>query len=143
MRIFKLRILSFISTTAGIGGILAVIIGGSACFGGLAAIGTIKLGKILAPNRPIYQKMILYGGISVWSGFFLGGTCAACAQIGKRLADEESRRIINEEIKTHQQRYPTCSGCKHFHGTEYNGVMFVCGMHPYGVSEDKCPDWEQ
>lgn len=36
-----------------------------------------------------------------------------------------------------------CVGCRHYHGQAYNGVMFVCGMYPYGwEGEEKCPDRE-
>ena len=37
-----------------------------------------------------------------------------------------------------------CAGCKHFHGHSYNGVPFVCGMHPYGIEDgqDRCDDRE-
>lgn len=38
---------------------------------------------------------------------------------------------------------PSCVGCRHYHGQAYNGVMFVCGMYPYGwEGEEKCPDRE-
>lgn len=41
-------------------------------------------------------------------------------------------------------QHPVCVGCRHYHGQEYNGVMLVCGMHPYGVDEgvEHCPDKE-
>lgn len=35
-----------------------------------------------------------------------------------------------------------CQGCQHYHGRMYGGSMLVCGMHPYGVEDDRCPDWE-
>ncbi|MEB3887129.1 hypothetical protein [Lyngbya sp. CCY1209] len=37
---------------------------------------------------------------------------------------------------------PACRGCKNYHGQVYGGNLLVCGMHPYGVEEDSCPDWE-
>jgi hypothetical protein len=37
---------------------------------------------------------------------------------------------------------PACVGCKHYHGQVYNGQIFVCAMHPYGVGSETCPDWE-
>jgi hypothetical protein len=33
-----------------------------------------------------------------------------------------------------------CQGCKHYHGAVYNGVPFVCAMHPYGADGDECGD---
>jgi hypothetical protein len=35
-----------------------------------------------------------------------------------------------------------CQGCKHYHGATYNGVRFVCAMHPYGADGDECGDRE-
>lgn len=38
--------------------------------------------------------------------------------------------------------HPACVGCRHYHGQAYNGVMLVCGMHPYGWESEECPDWQ-
>jgi len=38
--------------------------------------------------------------------------------------------------------HPACVGCRNYHGQTYNGVMFVCGMYPYGWEGEQCPDWE-
>jgi hypothetical protein len=35
-----------------------------------------------------------------------------------------------------------CHGCQHYHGKVYGGNLLVCGMHPYGVETDCCPDWQ-
>jgi hypothetical protein len=35
-----------------------------------------------------------------------------------------------------------CVECKYFHGNIYEGILFVCGIHPYGWSDENCPDWE-
>jgi hypothetical protein len=35
-----------------------------------------------------------------------------------------------------------CDGCNHYHGAVYNGIPFVCAMHPYGVEDDACADFE-
>jgi hypothetical protein len=37
---------------------------------------------------------------------------------------------------------PACIGCQNYHGQVYNGNLLVCGMHPSGWEDDKCPDWE-
>lgn len=41
-----------------------------------------------------------------------------------------------------QDKYSTCIGCRHYHGQAYNGQILVCGMHPYGVEDSFCADWE-
>jgi hypothetical protein len=40
--------------------------------------------------------------------------------------------------------HPACVGCRNYHGYAYNGVPFVCAMHPYGweAGDRSCPDWE-
>ncbi len=40
--------------------------------------------------------------------------------------------------------HPICADCIHFHGQAYNDVAFVCGMHPYGITEGQsdCGDRE-
>lgn len=37
---------------------------------------------------------------------------------------------------------PACAGCRHYHGQMYGGNLLVCGMHPYGWEDEKCPDWQ-
>lgn len=37
---------------------------------------------------------------------------------------------------------PACIGCQNYHGRAYNGNLLVCGIHPYGWTDDSCPDWE-
>lgn len=44
--------------------------------------------------------------------------------------------------KPNLDKNPACIGCKHYHGRVYNGNLLVCGMHPYGWTDDNCPDWE-
>ncbi len=38
---------------------------------------------------------------------------------------------------------PACIGCQNYHGRVYNGNLLVCGIHPYGWTDDNCPDWEE
>lgn len=44
--------------------------------------------------------------------------------------------------KTPLSKANPCSGCKHHHGSTYNGVPFVCAMHPFGPDGEGCPDFE-
>lgn len=41
-------------------------------------------------------------------------------------------------------QHPICKGCRHYHGEAYNGVPFICAMHPYGIVDgaDSCADKE-
>lgn len=56
---------------------------------------------------------------------------------------EESEFVeITTEIPT-QDNYAACVGCRHYHGQAYNGQILVCGMHPYGVEDTHCTDWEE
>ena len=38
--------------------------------------------------------------------------------------------------------HPACRGCQHYHGHVYGGNLLVCAMHPSGVEDETCPDWE-
>ncbi len=40
------------------------------------------------------------------------------------------------------EEHPACIGCQHYHGQVYGGNLLVCGMHPYGVEDENCPDWQ-
>jgi phage-related protein len=55
---------------------------------------------------------------------------------------ERATQPVANTVEPILNEHPVCIGCRHYHGQEYNGVMFVCGMHPYGCQDEKCPDWE-
>ncbi len=57
------------------------------------------------------------------------------------LADEDLESFVTYVHPT-AGRNPACRGCQHYHGQTYNGNLLVCGMHPYGVEDETCPDWE-
>jgi hypothetical protein len=40
------------------------------------------------------------------------------------------------------QRPIACQGCQFYHGKAYGGQRLICGMHPYGVEDEYCADWE-
>ncbi|ACK73476.1 conserved hypothetical protein [Gloeothece citriformis PCC 7424] len=56
--------------------------------------------------------------------------------------NEEADLLINPKLEPNAQQYPACIGCRHYHGRLYGGNLLVCGMHPYGWEDDKCPDWQ-
>lgn len=35
-----------------------------------------------------------------------------------------------------------CRGCKYYHGISYNGVPLICTVHPEGIEDVQCPDWQ-
>ncbi|NJR62595.1 MAG: hypothetical protein HC769_29625 [Cyanobacteria bacterium CRU_2_1] len=51
---------------------------------------------------------------------------------------------VTHTVEPLLNQHPVCVGCRHYHGQAYNGTMFVCAMHPYGVAQDvdHCPDKE-
>ena len=54
-------------------------------------------------------------------------------------------RLQREEDEMYEITYTIeilrlCRICKHHHGQIYGGVELVCAVHPYGYSEDSCPD---
>lgn len=64
------------------------------------------------------------------------------AYLGFEVSVGESVQPVVNTVEPMMNEHPACIGCRHYHGQSYNGVMFVCGMHPSGWEEDQCPDWE-
>ena len=56
---------------------------------------------------------------------------------------EELDFIGIHKEKPNLEKNPACIGCQHYHGHVYSGNLLVCGMHPYGWTDDNCPDWEE
>ncbi|NEO58420.1 MAG: hypothetical protein F6K54_38440 [Okeania sp. SIO3B5] len=47
-----------------------------------------------------------------------------------------------DSVEPTLEKHPACRGCSNYHGQVYGGNLLVCGMHPYGVEGESCPDWE-
>ena len=54
----------------------------------------------------------------------------------------EAAAPVTHTVEPIFNQHPACVGCRHYHGQSYGGTVLVCGMHPYGWEEEKCPDWE-
>ena len=52
------------------------------------------------------------------------------------------RQMNRQTPPARPQRPKVCQGCAFYHGTTYGGQQLICGMHPYGVEDDYCMDWE-
>jgi hypothetical protein len=55
---------------------------------------------------------------------------------------DDSESLLTLHIPPTLQQHPACMGCHHYHGHVYSGNLLVCGMHPYGWTDDHCPDWD-
>jgi hypothetical protein len=64
------------------------------------------------------------------------------AYLGFEIVVEETTQPVSHSIEPFLNDHPACVGCRHYHGQAYGGTMLVCGMHPYGWEEEKCPDWQ-
>lgn len=64
------------------------------------------------------------------------------AYLGFELSVGESVQPMFHTVEPMLNNHAVCVGCRHYHGQAYNGVMLVCGMHPSGWEEEKCPDWQ-
>ena len=60
----------------------------------------------------------------------------------ENLAEDLEFVEITTQIPS-EDNYRACIGCQNYHGQAYNGKILVCAMHPYGVEDNNCPDWEQ
>ncbi|MBR8836367.1 MAG: hypothetical protein DSM106950_20680 [Stigonema ocellatum SAG 48.90 = DSM 106950] len=152
MKFSKSEIITILTASAGMSGAIAATIGGASCLIGLTGVGTIELGKFIQPHRAIFQKMAFYGGASVGAGLFLSTSGVAIAKrcCFQQIARHMSRRKAAEELMPPQESVveylfkPTaCQECKYFHGINYNGIPLICAIHPHGVNNEDCPDWEE
>jgi hypothetical protein len=50
--------------------------------------------------------------------------------------------FIGGYVEPTAEQHPACRGCQNYHGEIHGGNLLVCGMHPYGVEDETCPDWE-
>lgn len=118
---------------------------------GRTALGSICAGLTLfiavrSPNHAVQTTASIIG-----SGL-LGYTATTLVLDYKRrhksrVADAEAYleflREINQERRLDRPSMPeTCRGCRHYHGQVYGGNLLVCAMHPYGIEEEVCSDWE-
>ena len=55
---------------------------------------------------------------------------------------EEVTAPVTHTVNPWLQNHPACIGCRNYHGNTYGDEMLVCGIHPYGPGEERCPDWE-
>ncbi|HEY9625220.1 MAG TPA: hypothetical protein V6C78_33160 [Crinalium sp.] len=63
---------------------------------------------------------------------------------GIESAFTQASQPVSQTVEPILNHHPVCTGCRHYHGQSYNGVMFICAMHPYGMEDgiDSCPDKE-
>lgn len=66
------------------------------------------------------------------------------ALLGLEETIDQAVEPVTHTVEPWLNQHPVCVGCRHYHGQSYNGVMFVCAMHPYGMEQDveTCPDKE-
>lgn len=64
------------------------------------------------------------------------------AYLGFEIAVEETTQPFARTVEPMLNDHAVCVGCRNYHGQAYNGVMLVCGMHPSGWEDEKCPDWQ-
>ncbi|MCU0525817.1 MAG: hypothetical protein MUF72_13425 [Elainella sp. Prado103] len=118
---------------------------GKTVLGGICT-GIALLVAVRAPNQSI-QVTATVVAASLLSYTTTSYLLECKRQHKTRLADAEAYldflRQINQDRLTEVVSIPeTCQGCCHYHGQVYGGNRLICAMHPYGVEEDRCPDWE-
>jgi hypothetical protein len=64
------------------------------------------------------------------------------AYLGFEIAVEERTQPFTHTVEPMLNDHSACIGCRNYHGQAYNGIMLVCGMHPSGWDDEKCPDWQ-
>lgn len=140
MKLSKSDIIDIFTVSCGVAGSLAVIIGTATYTSGLVGMGTIYLGKILDHQRPALHKMMVYGSTWVGTGLFATGLAMSVARSAAQRSARE--QIFTDDEIAFLKKINQCNSCKYFHGVNYNGVDFICAIHPHGVDGGSCPDWE-
>jgi len=64
------------------------------------------------------------------------------AYLGFEVTLENTIQPIAHTVDPLLNNHAACVGCRNYHGQAYGGNLLVCGMHPYGWEDEKCPDWE-
>jgi len=64
------------------------------------------------------------------------------AYLGFEVTIENTIQPIAHTVDPLLNNHPACVGCRNYHGQAYGGNLLVCGLHPYGWEDEKCPDWE-
>jgi hypothetical protein len=53
-----------------------------------------------------------------------------------RQMNRDQRLLLENQVPI------ACQGCRHYHGRSYGGERLICAMHPYGVEQETCADWQ-
>ncbi|NEQ35557.1 MAG: hypothetical protein F6K40_04275 [Okeania sp. SIO3I5] len=56
--------------------------------------------------------------------------------------EEDIDYYLVDRVEPTLEKHPACRGCINYHGQVYGGNLLVCAMHPHGVEDESCPDWE-
>jgi len=56
--------------------------------------------------------------------------------------EEDIDYYFVDRVEPTLEKHPACRGCINYHGQVYGGNLLVCAMHPHGVEDESCPDWE-
>jgi hypothetical protein len=118
---------------------------------GKTAIGSILAGLSLLiairSHNPTVQTTasVLGAGLMGYSTTAL--LLSRSRQHKNRVADAEAyleflRQMHRERLAATPAVPTACQGCCHYHGQTYGGHFFVCAMHPYGVEDSSCADWQ-
>ena len=62
--------------------------------------------------------------------------------VNQNTQEEDIDYYFVDYVEPKTEKNPVCRGCIHYHGQVYGGNLFVCAMHPYGVEDESCLDWE-
>ncbi len=155
MKLSKFKIFDEITTSFGIAGTLAIIIGGGSCIIGLSGTGLMKVGEFFSNHKQTLQKMMFYGSVGAGSGLFFVGVAAAAAQLRDEAGDEEMAEIAaaytaavqrSEATRVHpQNKERTWAEWQEFEeiktfcrGCQYYGGGGLCAL--FGESKSGCSD---
>ena len=117
---------------------------------GKTALGSILAGLSLLIAVRSQNPTVQATASAVGAGLMGYSTTSLLLARGRRqksrVADAEAYLEFLQQMNRERAELPAvpdaCQGCCHYHGQTYGGKLFVCAMHPYGVEDTSCPDWQ-
>ncbi|BAZ19076.1 hypothetical protein NIES4071_109610 (plasmid) [Calothrix sp. NIES-4071] len=141
------KYIDYFTMTCGISGLIGIAIGTTAITASTVALRTNPF-NVIQTQEPLIRKAAKYGYLSLGSGLFAFGLGVGVAKYAAdKLSDpelEQEFRGISEDEARYLDLTQKCKGCKYFHGQCYgkDDTDLICAIHPEGVEESVCPDYE-
>ena len=128
--------------------IFPILIGLIGCVISTSAKTLIWVGKKLQPIEHQLESAQECSAISIAGGVIVFWSCSTLIEyLNTREVIRESDTPANNSsrylgISKESPQVPsTCQKCRNYHGRFYGENMLICAIHPYGWTDENCPDY--